>query len=334
MPLFRQSMISLRSFSLLQIELIATLPRAKGIRDLARTLDLDAAVVSRRLKDVEDTLRVQLFVRSKKGILLTPRGQEISTICQNILIQSKQLSESPKSSTWSKKTLVTCGSRAFMNIPFAESVTRIDSDKFRWRFVDSSPQDLLRASLVGSVDAALHLEDWSWPSSWQTEKLANMTWALVTKYNHPLKQNSKLNDIKQFPFIVASYLNQDRVERATDLFKLKWSERILGHEAQTTSVMKSILLSTQHLAFLPLISVSEEIRKKDLKIISVQELPLVNMPISLSVHQERLSQAALQLLRKAVIELDTLNSFLLSEYKPSSGKPESPIELNNIKLSL
>jgi hypothetical protein len=258
----------------------------------------------------------------------------MSTICQNILAQSKQLSESPKASAWSKKTLITCGSRAFMNIPFAESVTRIDGDKFRWRFVDSSPQDLLRACLVGSIDAALHLEDWAWPSSWQTEKLATMTWALVTKHSHPLKQNSKVNELKQYPFIVASYLNQDRIERATDVFKLKWSERILGHEAQTTSVMKSILLSTQHLAFLPLISVAEEIRKKDLKIISVQEIPVVNMPIFLSIHQERLSQPALQLLRKAVTELDALNSFLLSEYKPAFGKSESPIEVKNVKLSL
>jgi DNA-binding transcriptional LysR family regulator len=183
-------MASLRHLTLLQIELIASLTKSKGIRDLARSFEMDPAQVSRRLKEVEDLLGLPLFVRSKKGITVTSRGEEISQICKSMIEQSKSIELSPKNSVWSKKPIYTVGSRAFLNVPIASQVIKVDQEQFRWRFVDSSPQDLLKACLIGSVDIAVHLESWSWPTSWLTENVAELSWGLVAKKNHPLKTNS------------------------------------------------------------------------------------------------------------------------------------------------
>ena len=325
-------MASLRNLTLLQIELIASITKSKGIRDLARAFDMDPAQISRRLKEVEDLLGVSLFTRSKKGITVTSRGEEVSQICKTMIEQSKSIELAPKSSAWSKKPLLTVGSRAFLNVPIASSVTKIDQDQFRWRFVDSSPQDLLRACLVGAVDIAVHLESWSWPTSWQTEIAAELSWGLVVKKNHPLKLNSSISDVKKYPFIVASYLNQDRVERATDVFKLKWTERILGHEAQTTSVMKSILLETQHICYLPLISVAQELKSQELKLININEIAPLHMPIYLSVHQEKVSQQALVKMKKAMQEFKKLNDSLL-KFKDDLNQVEV-LKVSNLKLSL
>jgi LysR family transcriptional regulator of abg operon len=304
-------MASLRNLTLLQIELIASITKSKGIRDLARAFEMDPAQVSRRLKEVEDLLGLSLFTRSKKGITVTSRGEEISQICKSIIEQSKSIELSPKNSVWSKKPIYTVGSRAFLNVPVASQITKIDQDQFRWRFVDSSPQDLLRASLIGSVDIAIHLESWTWPLIWQTEAVAELSWGLVAKKNHPLKLSSSMNDVKKYPFIVASYLNQDRIERATDVFKMKWNERILGHEAQTTTVMKSILMETQHICYLPLISVAQELKNQELKLIHIHELAPLHMPIYLSVHQEKVSQQGLIKIKKAMLGFKKLNDSLV-----------------------
>jgi DNA-binding transcriptional LysR family regulator len=325
-------MALLRNLTLLQIELIASITKSKGIRDLARAFDMDPAQVSRRLKEVEDLLGLPLFTRSKKGITVTSRGEEISQICKSMIEQSKSIELSPKSSTWSKKPLLTVGSRAFLNVPLSSLVLKIDQDQFRWRFVDSSPQDLLRACLVGAVDIAVHLESWSWPTSWQTEVAAELSWGLVAKKSHPLKTNSSISDIKKFPFIVASYLSQDRVERATDVFKLKWTERILGHEAQTTNVMKSILLETQHICYLPLISVAQELKSQELKLININEMAPLHMPVYLSVHQEKVSQKAFVHVKKAMLEFKRLNDSLLK--MKDEGLHDHVLKAANLKLSL
>jgi len=203
------------------------------------------------------------------------------------------------------------GARSFKNVPVASQITKIDQDQFRWRIVDSSPQDLLRIYLIGSVDIAIHLESWSWPLIWQTEVVAELSWGLVAKKNHPLKLSSSMSDVKKYPFIVASYLNQDRIERATDVFKMKWNERILGHEAQTTTVMKSILMETQHICYLPLISVAQELKNQELKLIHIHELAPLHMPIYLSVHQEKVSQQGLIKIKKAMLGFKKLNDSLV-----------------------
>lgn len=203
-------MTKLRDLSLLQIELVSRLRGIRGIRDLARSVDMDAAAVSRKLNEVERILRVSLFTRSKKGIVVTARGEEVAAICQQILEQAAQIEHAPVESAWSRVPLMTIGSRAFLNAAIAESLVGLTGTSYRWRFVDSSPQELLRASLVGAIDIAIHLEDWSMPVAWQKEHVADLSWGLVARADHPLSDVASLSEVKKYPFIVASFLNQDR----------------------------------------------------------------------------------------------------------------------------
>ena len=51
--------------------------KSKGISEASKKLDMDKPNISKNIKQLEDTLGFKLFYREKKGMKLTPKGQEL-----------------------------------------------------------------------------------------------------------------------------------------------------------------------------------------------------------------------------------------------------------------
>ena len=51
--------------------------KSKGISEASKKLDMDKPNISKNIKQLEDTLGFKLFYREKKGMNLTPKGQEL-----------------------------------------------------------------------------------------------------------------------------------------------------------------------------------------------------------------------------------------------------------------
>jgi DNA-binding transcriptional LysR family regulator len=318
-------MDALKNFTLHQIKLISQLGETQGIRDLARKNSMDPASITRLLQDLEGALGFSLATRTKRGLLLTPEGSQAVALARELVTQIMKFEDLKKiDPSFARIPTYNLGSRAFLSTLLAEVIAKesIAQTKVKFRFLDSSPTDLLRASLTGSIDLAVHIEHWSWPESWVSEDIASLSWGLVARTGHPLKSKVKTSQTQAYPFVGVSYLAGERIERSADIFPLRWSERRIGHECQTAASSKMIIQSSDHIAFLPLITVADEIETKRLRVIEVTDMELVRMRLRLSVNKDRVTQQAQALVRKALTEIHLRDQKLAAPLKGLSSADE------------
>ncbi len=318
-------MTALKNFTLHQIQLISQLTESQGIRDFARKFSMDPSAVTRLLKEIENELGFSMATRTKKGLIITPEGRQVVSLAKELVVQFMKFEDFKKiDQAYALIPTFNIGSRAFLSTLMSEVISKdsIETLKTKFRFLDSSPSDLLRASLIGSVDIAVHFEDWVFPETWITEDVATLTWGLIARKKHPLKLKVNIADTQEYPFVGVSYLAGERVERSPDIFPLRWSERRIGHEGQTAATSKSIVLNSNHLAFLPLITVADELEKGDLKLIEILNMDVVTMKIKMSVNKDRVSQKAQGLVRKSLQLIDQRNKKISAPLKGNSKNLE------------
>src|ERR1700744_236629 len=61
-----------------ELRLFLEVARAKSFNNAAKQLDLSHATIARRVRRLEQQMRVQLIISTERGIKLTPRGQEVA----------------------------------------------------------------------------------------------------------------------------------------------------------------------------------------------------------------------------------------------------------------
>lgn len=316
-------MSNLKNFTLHQIQLISQLSETQGIRDFARKFSMDPSAVTRLLKDIENALGFSLATRSKKGLIITPEGKQVVSLAKELVVQFMKFEDLKKiDPVYALIPTINIGTRAFISTLISEVISKepIESNRVKFRFLDSSPSDLIRASLTGSVDIAIHFEEWALPETWISEDAATLTWGLIARKKHPLKLKATLADTQFYPFVGVSYLSGERVERSPDIFPLRWSERRIGHEGQTAATSKGIVLNSNHLAFLPLITVASELESGELKLIEILDMDVVKMKIKLSVNKDRVSQKAQVLVRNSLLQIDQRDKKIAAPLKGSAIK--------------
>ena len=74
-------------------ELLLDLNRTKNITKTARELYMTQPAITKRIQKMEEELQCTLFLRSKKGILFTPAGEQILPYASEILANSRKLKE-------------------------------------------------------------------------------------------------------------------------------------------------------------------------------------------------------------------------------------------------
>ena len=293
----------LKNFTLHQIDLISQLSEAQGIRDFARKNSMDPSAVTRLLQEIELALGVNIATRTKKGLILTSEGHQIVSLSKELVAQFLKFEDFKKiDPIYAQIPILNIGSRGFLSTLLAEQIVLnpIEKTNIKFRFLDSSPSDLFKAALIGTIDIAVHFEEWIWPNTWQTESSNSLTWGLVARGKHPLKARVKISDTQKYPFVGVSFLAGERIERFPDTFPLRWSERRIGHEGQTAATARAIIMSTDQLAFLPLITVAPELESGKLKVLDVVDMNVVKMNVNLSVNKDRVSNNSLKIIRTAM----------------------------------
>ncbi len=327
-------MLVLKDFTLQQIDLLSQLGEVSGVRDLARKNRMDPAAITRLIQDLEEAIGFPIALRTKRGLDLTSEGRDAVSLAKEIIGHFKKIDSLKRvESEFAKYPVVTLSSRGFLTSLIAEALTRSPIPKLgtRFRFLDSSPSDLFKAALAGTVDVAVHLERWNWPSSWISENASTVTWGLVGNIDHPLPERIRVKQTQKYPFVGASFLQNDRVERSDDIFPLKWSERKIGHESQTATTSKAILRNSEHLAFLPLVTVAEELRLGKLKLFQVTDMHVVQMQLRMSVNQDTVTKKTFEALKQVLREIQILDESLGSPLKTKKGEVEKRVAL---KVSL
>lgn len=173
-----------------------TVRRNFNLTEAANALYTSQSGVSKHIKDLEDELGVELFVRRGKRLLgLTEPGKELAEIVERILLDAqniKRLGEQFANRDQGRLTIATTHTQARYALPPVIGEFRRAFPKVQLILFQSSPAEIASMVLAGAADIGIATEALA-----ETPDLATFpyyTWrhAVIVAAGHPLESVKKL----------------------------------------------------------------------------------------------------------------------------------------------
>lgn len=184
-----------------------TVRRNYNLTDVANALFTSQSGVSKHIKDLEDELGVELYVRKGKRLLgLTEPGQEVARIVERILLDSaniKTVADRYSQEDCGTLTIATTHTQARYSLPDVVSEFKKRYPKVHLKLHQGSPAEIARMLLNGEADIGIATETLG-----QVEELAIFSYyswhhAVVVPVGHPLAALTSLTlaQIVEYPII-------------------------------------------------------------------------------------------------------------------------------------
>jgi LysR family transcriptional regulator, cys regulon transcriptional activator len=178
-----------------------------NLTDVAAALYTSQSGVSKHIKDLEDELGVELFVRRGKRLLgLTEPGRELSGVVERILLDAanvRRLAQQFSESSRGELTVATTHTQARYALPGAVAAFKKLFPQVRLMLHQGSPTELAQMLLEGEADIAIATE--SLLDSPDILAYPYYSWhhGLVVPQDHPLTQVQPLTleAISEWPII-------------------------------------------------------------------------------------------------------------------------------------
>ena len=178
-----------------------------NLTTVANTLFTSQPGVSKHIKDLEDELGVEIFVRRGKRLLgLTEPGKEVLAVVERILLDTqnvRSIAEHFSSRETGNLVIATTHTQARYALPEVVKQFKADYPKVHLVLHQGSPKEIAELLIAGDADIAI-----------ATEWLLNVpeiatfpyyTWhhAVIVPVGHPLTEleNITLADIAEYPIV-------------------------------------------------------------------------------------------------------------------------------------
>ncbi|AWP32466.1 HTH-type transcriptional regulator Cbl [Pantoea eucalypti] len=228
-----------------QLKIIREAARCEfNLTEVANTLFTSQSGVSRHIRDLEDELGVEIFIRRGKRLLgMTEPGKALLTIAERILDEAgkvRRLADVFTNETSGILTIATTHTQARYSLPKVIKAFRQLYPNVRLELNQGSPQEIVTMLLAGEADIGIASEMLVNNSS-----LAAFPWfswhhALLVPKGHELVQNQpvSLSTLSRYPLITyrQGITGRSRVDRAFQAAGLK-PDIVLS--AQDSDVVKT-----------------------------------------------------------------------------------------------
>ncbi|MGD9425210.1 HTH-type transcriptional regulator Cbl [Pantoea sp. NSTU24] len=228
-----------------QLKIIREAARCEfNLTEVANTLFTSQSGVSRHIRDLEDELGVEIFIRRGKRLLgMTEPGKALLTIAERILDEAgkvRRLADVFTNETSGILTIATTHTQARYSLPKVIKAFRQLYPNVRLELNQGSPQEIVTMLLAGEADIGIASEMLVNNSS-----LAAFPWfswhhALLVPAGHELVQNQpvSLSTLSRYPLITyrQGITGRSRVDRAFQSAALK-PDIVLS--AQDSDVVKT-----------------------------------------------------------------------------------------------
>ncbi|PZL93515.1 HTH-type transcriptional regulator Cbl [Pantoea graminicola] len=228
-----------------QLKIIREAARCEfNLTEVANTLFTSQSGVSRHIRDLEDELGVEIFIRRGKRLLgMTEPGKALLTIAERILDEAgkvRRLADVFTNETSGILTIATTHTQARYSLPKVIKAFRQLYPNVRLELNQGSPQEIVTMLLAGEADIGIASEMLVNNSS-----LAAFPWfswhhALLVPAGHELVQNQpvSLSTLSRYPLITyrQGITGRSRVDRAFQSAGLK-PDIVLS--AQDSDVVKT-----------------------------------------------------------------------------------------------
>lgn len=193
-----------------------------NLTDVANVLHTSQSGVSKHIKDLEDELGVELYVRKGKRLLgLTEPGKEMIKIVERMLLDAgniKNLAEHYSKQDSGSLTIATTHTQARYVLPAVVTRFRQAFPRVHLRLHQGSPEEIARMLRQGEADVGIATE--ALGNQEELVSFAVYSWyhAVVVPQGHPLAQTKQLTlaAIAEYPIITyhEGFTGRARVEQA------------------------------------------------------------------------------------------------------------------------
>ena len=201
----------------LQLNYVSEIYNCGSINKAAQNLFVSQSSLSSSIRELEEELGIQIFIRSNRGIVLTEDGQEFLTQIRPIIEQQKKVERfySDRDSKESAKLSISAQRYPFCAKAFVNLLESHSYEKFEFSFKEIDMDKVIENVSQRKRDIGIiFLSD-------MTEKFMNRTLSAndleykeITRFrpmvflniNHPLAGNEEINlsDLTEYPYVVFS----------------------------------------------------------------------------------------------------------------------------------
>ena len=182
--------------------------------------------VSKHIKDLEDELGVQLFVRKGKRLLgLTEPGQALLSIVERMLIDSdniKRLADDFNKVDEGTLTIATTHTQARYVLPPIKKKKKKLFPKVHLILQQASPTEIVEMLLLGLADIGIATESLMAEDNLGSVSFYNWKHCIITPNDHPLAQLNPreitLEKLAQYPIITyhGGFTGRSKIDTAFD----------------------------------------------------------------------------------------------------------------------
>jgi LysR family cys regulon transcriptional activator len=184
-----------------------TVRRNFNLTEVGNALFTSQSGVSKHIKDLEDELGLELFVRKGKRLLdLTEPGRELLPIVERMLLDAKnikQLADQVSHRDQGQLTIATTHTQARYALPKVVTQFKERFPKVHLALHQGSPEEIAQMLNNGSADLGIATETLDQVPGLVTFPYYSWHHAVITPKGHPLEliDTVSLEDIAEFPIV-------------------------------------------------------------------------------------------------------------------------------------
>lgn len=199
-----------------------TVRRHFNLTEVANALYTSQSGVSKHIKDLEDELGVELFVRKGKRLLgLTEPGKELAIVVDRMLVDAnniRQIAKQFANRDQGNLVIATTHTQARYALPPIVSAFKQEFPKVHLALHQGSPQEIIDLLLAGEADIGIATEALDRVPDLVTFPMYEWQHAIVVPEAHPLasKKGITLEDIGEHPVITyhEGFTGRARIDEA------------------------------------------------------------------------------------------------------------------------
>jgi LysR family cys regulon transcriptional activator len=178
-----------------------------NLTEAANALFTSQSGVSKHIKDLEDELGIEIFVRKGKRLLgLTDPGKELAEVVERILLDAsniKRLAAQFSHRDEGQLVVATTHTQARYALPLVVKRFKEAFPKVHLVLHQSSPPEIVSMLMDGDADIGIATESLSTVSELETFPYYRWHHSVIVPANHPLEQEKRLTlkSIAQYPIV-------------------------------------------------------------------------------------------------------------------------------------
>jgi len=186
---------------------IETVKQNFNLTEVANSLFTSQSGISKHIKDLEDELGVELFVRKGKRFLgLTDPGKELIQIAERMLLDAKnikKLADQFSQSDHGQLTIATTHTQARYALPEIIRQFKAAFPKVHLAIYQGSPNEIVEMLKKGEADIGIATESISLIHELVTFPFYSWHHAVIVPKRHPLenKKGVTLEEIAEYPLV-------------------------------------------------------------------------------------------------------------------------------------